>query len=96
MSKIFSVVILLSVIAGTFPAFAQESSVALPGLQAQVVLGRDSRSIPYIEAGNDRDLFFAQGFETARDRLWQMELLRRVARGELAELFGEWVLEDDK
>ena len=96
MSKIFSVVILLSVIAGTFPAFAQESSVALPGLQAQVVVGRDSRSIPYIEAGNDRDLFFAQGFETARDRLWQMELLRRVARGELAELFGERVLEDDK
>jgi penicillin amidase len=61
-----------------------------------VVVRRDSRSIPYIEAGNDRDLFFAQGFETARDRLWQMELLRRVARGELAELFGERVLEDDK
>lgn len=57
---------------------------------------RDARSIPYIEAKMDADLYFAQGFTTASDRLWQMELLRRVARGELAEIFGDRVLEEDK
>lgn len=82
--------------AGAFPVRAQQSPTALIGLESEVTVRRDARSIPYIEAGNDRDLFLAQGFETARDRLWQMELLRRVARGELAELFGERVLEDDK
>lgn len=81
---------------GFVPAHAQQNSIALTGLESGVTVRRDSRFIPYIEALNHKDLFFAQGFETARDRLWQMELLRRVARGELAELFGERVLEDDK
>ncbi|MDQ3636002.1 MAG: penicillin acylase family protein [Acidobacteriota bacterium] len=66
------------------------------GLKEDVIVRRDSRSIPYIEAKNEADLYFAQGFETARDRLWQMDLYRRVARGELAELFGKQVLEEDK
>ena len=61
-----------------------------------MVVRRDGRSIPYIEAKNEADLYFAQGFETARDRLWQMDLLRRVARGRLAELFGKQVLNEDK
>ncbi len=57
---------------------------------------RDNRSIPYIEAKTDADLYFAQGFITASDRLWQMELLRRVSHGELAEIFGKQVVEEDK
>jgi penicillin amidase len=66
------------------------------GLFSNVTVRRDSRSIPYIEATNDKDLYFAQGYETARDRLWQMDLLRRVARGQTSEIFGRPTLEEDK
>jgi penicillin amidase len=72
----------------------QQSS--LKGLAANVTVRRDARAIPYIEAGNDADLFFVQGYVTASDRLWQMDLLRRVARGETAEIFGRSTLEEDK
>nr|AUN37314.1 penicillin acylase [uncultured bacterium] len=57
---------------------------------------RDARWIPYIEAKNDADGYFAQGYVTASDRLWQMDLMRRLARGETAEIFGSSVLEEDK
>lgn len=57
---------------------------------------RDERGIPYIDAKSDADLFFAQGFVTAQDRLWQMDLYRRVARGETAEIFGRVILDEDK
>src|SRR5688500_3253297 len=82
-----------------FPVTAQsnrETAIKLDGLKAEVTIRRDARSIPYLEAQNDHDLFFAQGFTTASDRLWQMDLLRRTARGELAEIFGKTVLEEDK
>ncbi len=79
-------------------SFAQVSTKNLPvaGLAQTVTIRRDARSIPYIEAANDADLYFAQGFVTASDRLWQMDLLRRVSRGELAEIFGKQALEEDK
>ncbi len=66
------------------------------GLKGSVSVRRDTRSIPYIEASNDADLYFVQGYVTASDRLWQMDLLRRVARGETAEIFGKSTLEEDK
>lgn len=76
------------------------SSMEIKGLQARVTITRDERGIPYIQANNDHDLYFAQGYATAEDRLWQMELLRRTARGELAEVLGAGpnnvVLEQDK
>lgn len=79
-------------------AFAQteQLSTKVPGLAAQVTVRRDLRGIPYIEAASNADLYFAQGYITASDRLWQMDLLRRVARGETAELFGQQALEGDK
>ena len=73
-----------------------DETFSVSGLKENVVVRRDSRSIPYIEAKNSSDLYFAQGFETAKDRLWQMDLLRRVARGRLAEIFGKAVLSEDK
>ncbi len=76
------------------PALAPET-LKVTGLQAPVTVRRDERSIPYIEAANDHDLYFAQGFVTASDRLWQMDLLRRNARGELAEIFGAVVVNED-
>lgn len=69
---------------------------ALSGLKAGVTVRRDARSIPYIEAKNLQDLYFVQGYETARDRLWQMDLLRRVARGRVSELFGKAALAEDR
>ena len=72
------------------------TKVVLPDLKHDVTVRRDSRGIPYIEAKSDADLYFAQGYVTASDRLWQMDLMRRLARGETAEIFGASVLEEDK
>ena len=79
-----------------FVGSAQDTMVPISGLRESVAVRRDSRSIPYIEAKNDADLHFVQGYVTASDRLWQMDLLRRVARGETAEIFGPMTLEEDK
>lgn len=76
--------------------FAQTANITVVGLKDTVSVRSDSRSIPYIEAANDVDLYFVQGYVTASDRLWQMDLLRRVARGESAEIFGKSTLEEDK
>lgn len=74
----------------------QQSAMRFPGLRERVTVRRDERGIPYIEAGNLVDLCFAQGFVTASDRLWQMELVRRSMRGEAAEVLGSAVLQQDK
>jgi penicillin amidase len=71
-------------------------SLSIKGLKDTVTIRRDERGIPYVEAKNDEDLYFAQGYATARDRLWQMDLFRRSSRGELAEVYGNTVLDQDK
>ncbi|HEV2830079.1 MAG TPA: penicillin acylase family protein [Pyrinomonadaceae bacterium] len=71
-------------------------TLTMAGLRDSVTVRRDERGIPYIEAKNDEDLYFAQGYVTASDRLWQMDLLRRTERGELAEVLGAAALEQDK
>src|SRR6476646_7497256 len=71
-------------------------TVIIGDLKAEVTVRRDGRDIPYIEAKNDADLYFMQGYQTARDRLWQMDLMRRLARGETAEIFGNAALDQDK
>lgn len=73
-----------------------ETSIVVPSLRGEVTIRRDERGIPFIEATNEADLYFAQGYATASDRLWQMDFLRRTARGELAEVFGLGALEVDK
>ena len=72
------------------------TQLRLPGLKSSVTVRRDERAIPYIEAAGEEDLYFAQGYVTASDRLWQMDLLRRTGRGELSEIFGRDALEEDK
>ena len=71
-------------------------TIELPSLVDQVTIRRDRRGIPFIQANNEADLYFAQGYATATDRLWQMDFLRRTARGELAEVLGPGALEMDK
>lgn len=73
-----------------------DKSLSIAGLKDRVTIRRDERGIPYIEATNDDDLYFAQGYVTAGDRLWQMDILRRNIRGELAEIFGQTALAEDK
>lgn len=80
----------------TAAAQTTTQTLKLAGLKASVTVRRDERGIPYIEAANEADLYFAQGYVTASDRLWQMELGRRFARGELAEILGRDALEEDK
>jgi penicillin amidase len=81
-------------------AAAKTSSTQLAGLKDRVTIRRDERGISYIEAKNDEDLYFAQGYVTASDRLWQMDLFRRTERGELAEVLtagpNNVALEQDK
>jgi penicillin G amidase len=75
---------------------AEPVVVRLPGLKKAVKVRRDERGIAYVEAEDELDLYFAQGYVTASDRLWQMDLFRRTARGELSEIFGKLTLEEDK
>ena len=66
----------------------ESTTLQIKGLKDRVVIRRDERGIPYVGAQSDEDLYFGQGYATAADRLWQMDLFRRTARGELAEVLG--------
>lgn len=66
----------------------QQTAVQIKGIKDRITIRRDERGIPYVEAQNDEDLYFGQGYAAAQDRLWQMDLFRRTARGELAEILG--------
>ena len=71
------------------------TTLRTPGLRSPVTLARDSAGIVHIEAANEHDLFFAQGYSAARDRLFQLELWRRQATGTMAEALGpRWVARD--
>jgi len=72
------------------------STAVIPGIESNVIVRRDARHIPYIEAKSEADMYFVQGYVTASDRLWQMDLMRRLARGETAEIFGSAALDQDK
>src|SRR5207245_1472032 len=66
------------------------------GLHERAEVLRDTYGVPHIFARNTHDLWFVQGYVTAQDRLWQMDLYRRAALGRLAEVFGEPALESDR
>ena len=79
---------------GSFDELARRSLAQLggeldvPGLREPVEVLRDEWGIPHIYAQNDDDLFMAQGYVMAQDRLWQMEMWRRWHEGRLSEIFG--------
>ena len=73
-----------------------DGSLSLSGLTAPVTIQRDVHGVPHIHAADLDDLVFAQGFVTAGDRLFQMDLLRRHAAGELAEILGATVVPHDR
>ncbi|HEY8150084.1 MAG TPA: penicillin acylase family protein, partial [Vicinamibacteria bacterium] len=73
-----------------------DGEVRLPGLTAPVTVRRDALGVPHLQASSLPDLVRAQGYVTAQDRMWQMDLLRRRAEGQLAEAFGPAALVADR
>jgi penicillin amidase len=73
-----------------------DGTLSVKGLAAAVKVTRDGHGVPAIEAATLPDLFFAQGYVTAQDRLWQMDVMRRFAAGELSEILGEDTLRIDR
>ena len=68
----------------------------LNGLEQPASITVDEWGVPHIEAQTHYDAFFVQGFNAARDRLWQIDLWRRRGLGELSTIFGEAYLEQDR
>ncbi|PWI47791.1 hypothetical protein CEE45_09775 [Candidatus Heimdallarchaeota archaeon B3_Heim] len=74
-----------------------DGQIDVEGLRGKSVeIIRDKWGIPHIFADHSHDLFFAQGFVQAQDRLWQMEINRRTANGTLSEIFGDIAIETDR
>ena len=98
---LFAVLILGGVAAGGY-FYARlslpqiEGEIAVAGLEAPVEVLRDAHGIPHIFARSERDAQFALGFVHAQDRLWQLEMNRRIASGRLAEVLGAAALDTDR
>ena len=73
-----------------------DGTVALRGLKSPVTVVRDAQGVPSITASSLDDLFFAQGYVTAQDRLWQMDMMRRYAAGELSAALGSDYIKVDR
>lgn len=73
-----------------------DGSIAVAGLKQPVTVTRDHYGVPHITAENIEDLLFAQAYVTAQDRLWQMDMARRFAAGELSEVLGSGFIKTDR
>jgi penicillin amidase len=74
----------------------KERKLKLEGLQGKVTIKYDENMVPHIFAENEHDLYYAQGYVTAADRLWQMDIQTRSASGRLSEIVGPKALEVDR
>jgi len=72
-----------------------DGTIKVAGLSGRVGVLRDSHGVPHLRASSQEDVLFAQGYVTAQDRLWQMDLSRRFAHGELSEILGDSTLKLD-
>jgi len=102
---VFAVIVILCVVlgAGSCLYFIARSALpqldgtaTVPGLSAPVTVSRDGLGVPTIDAASIDDLLFAQGYVTAQDRLWQMDIMRRFAAGEISEILGAEFLKHDR
>ncbi len=106
MKKIKKVlIILLSIIAILFVSLyvylqttkpKYEGEIALKNIAKETTVYFDDYGVPHIYAASQKDAMVALGYVHAQDRLWQMELLRRIAPGRLSELFGTKALKNDQ
>src|SRR5579863_2218294 len=90
----------VAVLAGLYwyawrPLPPHSGSIAVP-VTAPASVSFDSLGVPHIHAASQEDAFIAQGYVTAQDRLWQMDSLRRLAGGDLAEIIGYTTIEIDR
>ena len=72
------------------------AKISVPGLAELVTVRFGPHAVPSIEAGTIEDALFAQGYVVAAERMWQMDLMRRLAQGRLAEVLGEDALPADR
>ncbi len=103
LKKIAKIILILIVILGIGFFFFVSSnkptyngSLELKNLSSEVTVYFDAIGVPHIYADNQKDAYVAMGYLHAQDRLWQMELMRRIAGGRLAEIFGEDMINADK
>lgn len=73
-----------------------DGQIQLSGLNATVTVRRDQHGVPHIQAANLDDLFMAQGYVAAQDRLWQMDMARRMASGDVSEILGSAYVKHDR
>ncbi len=78
------------------PDAGRSGILSLPGLKEEVIVHYDDNGVPHIFAGNDYDLYYAQGYVVAKDRLWQMDFQVLAAAGRLTEVVGNAALELDR
>jgi penicillin amidase len=91
---IAGLVIVTGIKRGAIPQYKGE--LAISGLGSDVTVYRDERGMPHIYAANEHDLYFSTGYVMAQERLWFMDLIRRVTTGRLSEVMGEKLAETDK
>ena len=103
LSGIVAAVLVLALAAGSLAyGFVRRSfpqvngTLRVDGVRGQVEILRDKWGVPHIYAQHEHDLFFAQGYVHAQDRLWQMEFNRRIGAGRLSEVLGETTLASDR
>lgn len=72
-----------------------DGELRITGLSGEVKVYRDERGMPHIYAADEHDLYFATGYITAQERLWQMDLIRRATTGRLSEIFGDDYIQTD-
>ncbi len=81
---------------GARDAGSRDGTIVLDGVRDEVTVRYDDNAVPHIFAKNNSDLYFAQGYVIAKDRLWQMEFYTLVAAGRLTEVVGEGALAYDR
>ncbi len=91
---IIAVIFIYGYLRATLPGY--EGEVVVDGIDSKVTIIRDSYGMPHIYADSDGDAYFALGYSMAQDRLFQLDLIRRVTSGRLSELLGESVVSVDK
>lgn len=72
-----------------------QGEIYLSSIDNKINIFRDNNNIPHIRSNNEFDLYFTQGFITSQDRLWQMDLIKRAANGNLSEIFTNYSLPYD-
>ena len=87
-------VVLTGIKRGAIPQY--KGDLKITGLTSEVTVYRDERGLPSIYAANEHDLYFSVGYVMAQERLWFMDLIRRVTTGRLSEIMGKDLVETDK